>query len=134
MPRSQRYIVFQCSKPQSDIEILGDQIHEPRRDVGLEDDCGILRQEFREEGRHETEVARHRDSQAAARLELAVVGEGSSRFAPSWRIKLREMPQRRIALLALPVLDVELVIDAPSGTEAKAFLDRFLLGFQRAGG
>ena len=54
--------------------------------------------------------------------------------APSWRIKLREMPQRRIALLALPVLDVELVIDAPSGTEAKAFLDRFLLGFQRAGG
>lgn len=54
--------------------------------------------------------------------------------APSWRIKLREMPQRRIALLALPVLGVELVIDAPSGTEAKAFLDRFLLGFQRAGG
>ena len=54
--------------------------------------------------------------------------------APSWRIKLREMPKRRIALVALPVLDVELVIDAPSGTEAKAFVDRFLLGFQRAGG
>ena len=54
--------------------------------------------------------------------------------ALSWRIKLRERPQRRIALIALPVLDVELDIDAPSGTEAKAFIDRFLLGFQRAGG
>jgi len=77
------------------------------------------------------------------RLLPAAVGHAPFRFegdeihgdgAPSWRIKLREMPQRRIALLALPVLDVELVIDAPSGTEAKAFLDRFLLGFQRAGG
>ena len=54
--------------------------------------------------------------------------------APSWRIRLRDMPQRRIALVALPVLDVELVIDAPSGAEAQAFVDRFLLGFQRAGG
>ena len=54
--------------------------------------------------------------------------------APSWRIKLREMPTRRIALVALPVLDVELVIDADSGAEAQAFVDRFLLGFQRAGG
>ena len=54
--------------------------------------------------------------------------------APSWRIKLREMPKRRIALLALPVLDVELVIDAHSGAEAQAFIERFLLGFQRVGG
>ena len=54
--------------------------------------------------------------------------------APSWRIKLREMPKRQIALVALPVLDVELVIDAPSGANAQAFIDRFLLGFQRAGG
>ena len=54
--------------------------------------------------------------------------------APSWRIKLREMPKRQIALVALPVLDVELVIDAPSGANAQAFVDRFLLGFQRAGG
>lgn len=77
------------------------------------------------------------------RLLPAAVGHAPFRFegdeihgdgAPSWRIKLREMPQRRIALLALPVLDVELVIDAPSGTEAQAFVDRFLLGFQRAGG
>lgn len=77
------------------------------------------------------------------RLLPAAVGHAPFRFegdeihgdgAPSWRIKLREMPKRRIALLALPVLDVELVIDAPSGTEAKAFVRRFLLGFQRAGG
>ena len=77
------------------------------------------------------------------RLLPAAVGHAPFRFegdeihgagAPSWRIRLREMPQRRIALIALPVLDVELVIDAPSGTEAKAFVDRFLLGFQRAGG
>ena len=59
-----------------------------------------------------------------------IQGDGT----PSWRIALREMPKRRIALVELPVLDVELVIDAPSGTEAKAFIDRFLLGFQRAGG
>ena len=77
------------------------------------------------------------------RLLPAAVGHAPFRFegeeihgdgAPSWRIKLREMPKRRIALVALPVLDVELVIDAPSGTEAKAFVERFLLGFQRAGG
>ena len=77
------------------------------------------------------------------RLLPAAVGHAPFRFEgdeiegdgpPAWRIKLREMPQRRIALLALPVLDVELVIDAPSGTEANAFVQRFLLGFQRAGG
>lgn len=54
--------------------------------------------------------------------------------APSWRIRLRELPKRRIALVALPVLDVDLVIDAPSGAELQAFVDRFLLGFQRTGG
>jgi hypothetical protein len=54
--------------------------------------------------------------------------------ALSWRIKLRKLPQRRIALVTLPVLDVELVIDASSGTEAQAFVDLFPLGFQRAGG
>jgi len=77
------------------------------------------------------------------RLLPAAVGHAPFRFegdeihgdgAPSWRIKLREMPERRIARIALPVLEVELVVDAPSGTEAKAFVDRFLLGFQRAGG
>lgn len=54
--------------------------------------------------------------------------------APSWQIKLTEMPKRRIALVALPVLAVELVVDSPSLTEAQAFVDRFLLGFQRTGG
>jgi hypothetical protein len=54
--------------------------------------------------------------------------------APSWRIRLREMPQRRIGLVALPVLEVELAVDAPSDAQAQAFVDRFLLGFQRAGG
>jgi len=77
------------------------------------------------------------------RLLPAAVGHAPFRFegdeirgdgVPSWRIRLREMPQRRIALLALPVLDVELLVEAPSGTETKAFVDRFLLGFQRAGG
>lgn len=57
-------------------------------------------------------------------------GEG----APSWRIRLREMPERRIARVALPVLEVELVVDTPCGAQAQAFVDRFLLGFQRAGG
>ena len=59
-----------------------------------------------------------------------ILGDGP----PSWRIRLREMPERRIARVALPVLEVELVVDAPSGTQAQAFVDRFLLGFQRAGG
>ena len=54
--------------------------------------------------------------------------------APSWRIRLRELPKRRIGLVALPVLGVDLVIEAPAGIEAQAFVDRFLLGFQRAGG
>ena len=54
--------------------------------------------------------------------------------APSWRIRLHERPPRRIGLVALPVLEVELALDAPSGAQARAFVDRFLLGFQRAGG
>ena len=54
--------------------------------------------------------------------------------APSWRIRLRELPERRIARVALPVLEVELVVDAPPGEQAQPFVDRFLRGFQRAGG
>ena len=54
--------------------------------------------------------------------------------APSWRIKLRELPERRIGLVVLPVLEVELAVDTPSSAQAQAFVDRFLLGFQRAGG
>ena len=77
------------------------------------------------------------------RLLPAAVGHATFRIdgdeihgdgAPSWQIKLRELPMRRIALVALPVLDVELVVDSPSGAEAQAFVDRFVLGFQRAGG
>lgn len=77
------------------------------------------------------------------RLLPAAVGHAAFRIhgdeiqgdgAPSWQIKLREMPKRQIALVALPVLAVELMVDSPSRTDTQAFVDRFLLGFQRAGG
>jgi len=52
----------------------------------------------------------------------------------AWHITLEPRPVRRIALLALPALDVKIVIDTASSEAAKHFIERFLLGFQRAGG
>lgn len=52
----------------------------------------------------------------------------------AWRIGIAVQPPRRIALLAVPVLYVLLDVRAPDPEAARAFLDRFLLTYQRAGG
>jgi hypothetical protein len=52
----------------------------------------------------------------------------------AWRIRIEEKPGRRFGPVGLPVLAVTLILDGATAREARAFVDRFLLGFQRAGG
>ncbi len=52
----------------------------------------------------------------------------------AWRIALDERPPRRIALLALPVLEVTVSLRAPRPEAMQEFVARFLLTYQRAGG
>jgi hypothetical protein len=54
--------------------------------------------------------------------------------APAWRITLEPRPERRIALLSVPALGVIVEIADTSAEYAARFIERFLLGFQRAGG
>jgi hypothetical protein len=61
----------------------------------------------------------------------AIIGE--DRMAP-WRIRLDEMPARTFGAVTLPVLGVTLDLSGACGPDAEAFVGRFLLGFQRAGG
>lgn len=60
-----------------------------------------------------------------------ITGEGG-RIA--WRIVLQDMPGRRFGPVELPVLAVTLDVGKASPAEREAFVARFLLGFQRAGG
>ena len=60
-----------------------------------------------------------------------IVAEGR---AMAWRIRIEERPGRSFGSVTLPVLAVRLILDGASGEQARAFVDRFLLGFQRAGG
>ena len=59
--------------------------------------------------------------------------EGGRIVGADWSVVAAERPARKIALISLPVLDVELAVDR-EGEEATAFVRRFLLGYQRAGG
>lgn len=52
----------------------------------------------------------------------------------AWRIRIEEKAGRPFGPVALPVLAVELHLDGATEAQARAFVDRFLLGFQRAGG
>ena len=52
----------------------------------------------------------------------------------AWDIDLFHLPPRRIALLELPRLRVTVALDAEDAVHAKAWMDRFMLGYQRAGG
>jgi hypothetical protein len=52
----------------------------------------------------------------------------------SWSLRIVEGPERRIALLALPTLDVTLDCAADSDDRIERFHERFLLAFQRGGG
>jgi len=60
-----------------------------------------------------------------------IVAEGRGM---AWRIRIEERPGRPFGPVTLPVLAVQLILDGASGADACAFVDRFLLGFQRAGG
>jgi len=52
---------------------------------------------------------------------------------PAWRIRLEERPPRAFGPVGIPVLAVTLEVDA-HGAARDAFVARFLLGYQRAGG
>jgi len=76
-------------------------------------------------------------------LPVAVGGDGyrvdgndivAEAGAVAWRIRIEEKPRRPFGPVALPVLAVQLSLDGATGAQARAFVDRFLLGFQRAGG
>ena len=59
---------------------------------------------------------------------------GSLAGSPAWRIRLRERAPRAFGPVASPVLAVTLEIEAADEAAAQAFVSRFLLGYQRAGG
>jgi len=60
-----------------------------------------------------------------------IVADGG---ALAWRIRLEDRPARAFGSVALPVLAVTIDLDGASPEDARAFVERFLLGFQRAGG
>ena len=59
---------------------------------------------------------------------------GSLAGSPAWRIRLSERAPRAFGPVAIPVLAVTLEVDAADDADARAFVSRFLLGYQRAGG
>jgi hypothetical protein len=92
-------------------------------------------------------AARHRFEMGITRAEFlrllpVAVGHAACRIEgddivaddDAWWICLEEQPGRRFGAVVLPVLAVTLVLDAMSGEEARIFVERFLLGYQRAGG
>ncbi len=54
-------------------------------------------------------------------------------YGMGWRVRIATLAPRRIALVAMPVLEVILEMES-DGETAVAFVERFLLGYQRAGG
>ena len=53
---------------------------------------------------------------------------------PAWRIRLAPRPPRAFGPVGIPVLAVAVTLEGATQAQAAAFLDRFLLGYQRAGG
>jgi hypothetical protein len=51
-----------------------------------------------------------------------------------WTLRVCERPERRVAQLALPVLDVALECRAADAAQIDRFVARFVLAFQRGGG
>ena len=60
-----------------------------------------------------------------------IASDGNS---PAWRIHLRERPARAFGPVEIPVLAVTLRLEGACEADARAFVARFLLGFQRACG
>lgn len=54
--------------------------------------------------------------------------------ANPWRIRIEELSGRPFGPVALPALAVTLSIEGWTDDEDRAFVKRFLLGYQRAGG
>lgn len=92
-------------------------------------------------------AARHRFEMGITRVEFLrllpvavghavyrVEGDDIAADGDAWWIRLEEQPGRRFGAVVLPVLAVTLVLGAMSGQEARIFVERFLLGYQRAGG
>jgi len=61
-----------------------------------------------------------------------IAGEGPCK--PAWLIRLEVRPGRAFGPVLLPVLGVTLVLEGGSAADNAAFVERFLLGYQRAGG
>jgi hypothetical protein len=73
---------------------------------------------------------------AVGQPKLRVEGEsiaGRTRDV-EWMIRIVEQPERRIAGLALPTLDVTLECAAGDRDGVQRFIDRFMRAYQRAGG
>jgi hypothetical protein len=92
-------------------------------------------------------AARHRFEMGITRVEFlrllpVAVGHAVYRIEgddieaedDAWWIRVEEQPGRRFGAVVLPVLAVTLVLGAMKGAEARIFVERFLLGYQRAGG
>ena len=60
-----------------------------------------------------------------------IVGTGGT---IAWRIRIEERSGRPFGPVRLPVLAVTLALDGATADDARAFVNRFLLGYQRAGG
>ncbi|MBL0141151.1 MAG: hypothetical protein IPP91_03585 [Betaproteobacteria bacterium] len=60
-----------------------------------------------------------------------IVSDGG---ALAWRIRLEDRPARKFGPVELPVVAVTLDLTRTSPEAGRAFVERFLLGFQRAGG
>jgi len=52
----------------------------------------------------------------------------------AWKIRIEEKTGRPFGPVSLPVLGVQLHLDGATEAQARDFVDRFMLGFQRAGG
>ena len=79
-------------------------------------------------------VGEGNDAPARSPDEFSMKPSEPQRSPQAWRIHLVELPGRPFGPVKLPVLDVTLDLDDLGETREAAFVARFLLGFQRAGG
>jgi hypothetical protein len=71
---------------------------------------------------------------AVNHAEYRVTANAISDNGGEWRITLETKPELRIALLVMPVLGVTLEITNAAPEKTIRFIERFVLGYQRAGG
>ena len=71
---------------------------------------------------------------AVNHAEYQVMANAISHIGGEWRITIEKKPELRIALLVMPVLGVTVEIPNATAEKANRLIERFLLGYQRAGG